>query len=196
MRLIYFIVAIFIAITPIIARTEILQGISYIDTLGEVRQKYPNARFEIVKPAWLKLDETFYRITGSGIPGAIMILFNDGRPDFKKMLTENAENPNYDKDGVIKLLATQQDNEALNAIWVRWIPTQAIPLDRYKQKYGQPKCSLDDAMRPICTWPAVGLEAQMSDDQKLVEFVTTVFTKSEKQAQAIKKKGSIPDYLK
>lgn len=178
------------------ARAEILQGINYVASLGDVKAVYPNATFTIETPAWLQPSQAFYTISGSGLSGSIKVLFSDSRPDARQRLWDNKTNPDFDKSGFWKGLAGEQDNDALNVLWVRWVPLTPIPLDRYKQRYGNPTCSLNDVMQPICTWQSVALEASMTDDSKMVTFVTTVFTKAERQRGWLIKFGYVPDNLK
>ena len=184
------------AVLSFSAHSEIIQGIQWEDTLGQVKQRYPNALFQSAKPAWLQQDQAFFVISGSGMSGTLRILFDDVRPLLIKDLKENENNPDYQFRDTFKRLSVALDNDALTVNWVRWTPDKPIPIDRYKQRYGNPVCSFDDSMNPICKWLSVSLEAQMSDDQKLVMFVTTTFTKEEKQASSKAKYGALPPYLK
>jgi len=96
----------------------------------------------------------------------------------------------------MRALSVLPDDEALQVSWVRWVPDEPIPISRYNQRYGTPVCSFSEAMKPICTWKAVELEASMSTDEKSVNFVTTIFTQKERQQGFLRHYGYIPDFLK
>lgn len=180
-RILTFLCAAFLSLSANFSHAEIIQGINYADSLGKVKEIFPNAKFEKILSAWVQKDETFYSVSGLGMVGSLRILFNDARPHYKKRLLENAENVDFDKSGLYKRLSIASDDDALWVAGVRWIPIQAIPIARYRQKYGPPKCSFDEEMNPICRWASVAIEANMSDDNKMVNAITTSFTKAEQE---------------
>jgi hypothetical protein len=73
-----------------IGHAEILQGITPLDTLGDVKRKYPNAAIARVKAAWVTESEAFYSLSGPGFPGTLYIAFSDSRPFFKQMSADAA----------------------------------------------------------------------------------------------------------
>jgi hypothetical protein len=162
------------------ANAENLMGIRYMDTLAQVKARYPNANFTALKPAWLQPTAAFIEVSGMGMNGSLRIAFSDPRPLFRQMVADNAADPTFDPQGAYKRLMVQADDDALAVEWVRWVPSGPIPIERYTLRYGSPACKFDDTMQPVCEWPAVQIEAQMSDNHKLVYFVTSSFTKAEK----------------
>lgn len=178
------------------AYAENLHGINFMDSLGEVKQKYPHAIYKKEKPAWLPPSESFFTISGAGLPGLLKIDFSDGRPYFTSEIKKHIDDPDWPYKDSFDKQGTATDDEALSVNWVRWVPEVPIPIDRYKKKYGSPVCDFDSSMMPFCKWPLVGLDAQMSEDNKFVLFVTTNFTKLEKRTSYIKKFNWVPDELK
>lgn len=178
------------------ANAEILQDIEWYDSLGKIKQRIPNATFSQRKPAWLKEDQAFYEITGSGLSGKTFVLFDDARPLFKRRLIEKAGELTAAQNDSYSELTKEPDDSALTVDWVRWVPDNPIPLDRVKAKYGPAKCDIDDDMQPICTWSNRALTARLSDDGKQVRMITTPFTKDEKRRSFQRKFGFIPDFLK
>lgn len=82
-----FIASAFIALTPAFCSAEILQNIEPLDSLGDIKLKYPNAVLTRVKAAWVTEDQDFFKLTGQGFPGELFIAFNDSRPGFRKLVT-------------------------------------------------------------------------------------------------------------
>ena len=172
--------AVLIAAVPI-ARSEVFFDITWLMTLGEIKKRYPNATFARVRPAWEQPDEAFYLLTGNGLPGKVYILFDDPRPGAKEQLAKVSPQAAPDSKEVWERIRDRTDDDALMTNWVRWIPPRTIPISRYQSKYGPATCSLDANMSPICNWAKYSLQAQMSEDNKSVEFVTSGFTADEKK---------------
>ena len=61
------------------ANAEIYMGIGPECSLGDVRVKFPHAKFNKMTPAWAKEEECVYQVTGEGISGVIFVLFRDSR---------------------------------------------------------------------------------------------------------------------
>lgn len=187
---------------PAIASAEILHGVFLLDSLKAVKQKYPNGQFSRVNSAWVTEAEAFYQMTGTGFPGTLFVAFNDVRPLFKKNLAEKCGEPISDQMAEScksnRSLANQNEDDALSVKWVRWVPAQPIPLERYMSKYGEPtKFGFDkDTMIPYAQWDTAALSAELSDDKKMVLFVTTSFTRSETRAAWLRTVGFVPDFLK
>lgn len=86
------------------SHAEILQGIEPLDTLGDIRKKFPNAQLQPIKAAWVKEDQAFYSLEGVGLPGKIRLAFDDSRPSWRtsyasleKNIAEKTEPTQLDK---------------------------------------------------------------------------------------------------
>jgi hypothetical protein len=175
------------------ASSEILQGINYWATLGEVKATYPNAKFEPVMAAWVTKDQAFIKITGRGLPGTIYIAFEDTRQQWvgfdeskaSSLLEKMGKIPTRENiESAIKVadqLSKLNENEGLRVEWVRWIPDSSISKERVEGRYGKSKCEFNDDFQPICTWKSRALTSRMSDDGKQVLFFETTFTPEEKE---------------
>ena len=67
---------------------EIYQNIGPSDNLSDIKNKFPSAVFERLYPAWAHEKDVMYSITGEGIAGRIIVIFEDSRPICKKILKE------------------------------------------------------------------------------------------------------------
>lgn len=98
----------------------------------------------------------------------------------------------------LRALANAPDDEA-SVEWVRWVPVVSIPLARFVSKYGQPEKSgySDEDLTPYRHWVMKGLQAFLSDDEKLVWRVDFQFTRDDRrQAWGTKFPSSpIPKWL-
>ena len=175
--------------------SEIYQGIGPIDTLGEVKSKFPNAKFTKLNPAWAQETDALYQITGSGMSGIIIINFFDGRSLWASTLKDSN---NTNDLNALKDLANQSDDAALTVGWVRWVPDRIIPLSRFIAKYGNPekKGFSDENRQPYRTWDKKGLTTYLTDDEKNVMRVDYDFTMDEMQKAYLEKYGSLPPFLK
>lgn len=189
------------------ANAELLFGIGPLETLGDIRKRFPNATFKQVKAAWVKEDQGLYSMEGPGHPGKLVLAFSDGRPLWRELAAsarsavQAASEPTQgDLDWASRSseLAHESDDVSLTISWVRWIPPAPIPLTRYKAKYGQPdKCGFSDAdMSPYCEWTSRALLVELSDDQRNVIQAETAFTRAEMRAAHLRKYQRVPDYLK
>ena len=182
------------------AHSEILQGIAPLDTLGDVKHKYPNAVITAVKAAWVTEDQAFYSLSGQGFPGVIYIAFEDDRPGYRKQLAAPSAMGAASEAAQVALLAplaNQSDDAALTVMWTRWVPEQPIPMARYKAKYGQPtKCDFQTAtMQPYCSWESRSLMVNLSDDQLKVLTVEAHFTDAEQRLVWKTRYGFVPPWL-
>jgi len=173
---------------------ELYRDIGPLDSLGDIKAKFPHASYEPVKAAWVTESDALYKITGQGLNGTIVVKFSDSRPIFRKMLLDNPDGQNND---VIKKFSEESDAEALSVGWVRWVPDTEIPLQRFILKYGNPeKSGFDDEdMSPYKSWEAKGLTAYLSDNGNHVVRVDFSFTKNEQRQAWKNKKGAIPPWL-
>lgn len=180
---------------------EILHNMQPLDTLGDIRKKYPNATISRVKAAWVTEGQDFFQLKGVGFPGELMLAFSDNRPFFRKELETTqlaAQSGRPVSDALLdiqKSAANATDDNALKISWVRWAPYDPLPLERFKAKYGAPtKCDfLDTDMTPYCQWAARGLSVRLSDDRKDVLFVEAQFTVNEYVAACLAR-GYRADY--
>lgn len=184
---------------------EVLHNIEPLDTLGDIKKKYPNATLTRVKAAWVTEDQDFFSLEGPGFPGSLKIAFWDNRPEFRRdaeaaRLNRPADKPDSESamERVSNYLADRPDDDALHVNWVRWVPTAPIPMSRYRAKYGEPsKCEFsEDTMEPYCLWGARALTVRLTDDQKQVLMIEAGFTSAERRAAYVKRGVEIPDGLK
>ena len=192
-RTIFFLLCLLVASST--SYSEIYQGIGPIDTLGEVKSKFPNAVFTKINPAWAQETDALYQISGTGMSGTIVINFFDARPLWDTSLRNS--NNSDDLNG-LKELANGSDDTTLTVGWVRWVPDRYISLTRFISKYGNPEKQgfTDDALQPYRTWEAKGLTAYLTDDEKNVIRVDYDFTKDEMKKAYLQKYGSLPPFLK
>lgn len=81
---------------------------------------------------------------------------------------------------LFQTIVNETDETALTVSWVRWIPTNIIPLGNFIVKYGKPDKSgfSDDDMKPYNSWNR-GILVTLSDDGKNVLIVEYAFTDEE-----------------
>ncbi|MCE5247194.1 MAG: hypothetical protein ABFD84_09410 [Candidatus Polarisedimenticolia bacterium] len=150
------VVATLLAIGAKDARAEVFQGIHELTTLAELREMFPNAKIEELKPAGQKPDEVSYVVSGPGIPGTIGVHF------------------------VKSDLPWAPPEECWAALWVRWVPESPLPLKRFVSKYGPPdEAGYDDNMQPYRWWKKIGVSVNLTDDEARVTFVDFTFTNEE-----------------
>ena len=70
---------------------EIYQGIGPLDTLGDEKAKFPNAKYVKTKLAWAKETDAIYEVTGQGIYGLMMINFQDLRPLYRQTAVDDPD---------------------------------------------------------------------------------------------------------
>ncbi len=203
LKLIYFgfgCCLLFILFVPQQGYSEIYQGIMPLDTLGDIKAKFPNATFEKKDPAWAAESDALYFITGEGLTGLIVVKFTDERPYWKSewdkippdKVDESSTNQQF-----IKSHMDTSDEESLTVNWVRWVPPDSMPLERYITKYGKPEKSgfADDTMEPYREWTSKGVTVILNDDGKHVKRVDYSFTKAELRHAYKSKFGQIPEFL-
>lgn len=81
--------------------------------------------------------------------------------------------------------------------WVRWIPMSPIPLQRLITKYGKPDEDgfRDDDFRPFKSWTKKNINANLSDDGKMVTDIEFAFTNGEQRIAYLVKRRYIPFWL-
>lgn len=179
---------------PSITIAETYKNIGPLDTLGDVKEKFPNANYEILNAGWVTQSDALYKITGEGMSGTIVVKFDDSRPNFKKYAQEQPESEHID---TFNKLAAEEDEAALTVNWVRWVPDTLIPLQRFILKYGQPEKSgfSDEDMQPYKIWETKGLTAYLTDNGAHVDRVDYAFTKNEYRSAWKLKHGFIPSWF-
>jgi hypothetical protein len=179
---------------PFIAHSEIYKNIESLDSLGDLKTKFPKANFKLLNPAWAKDSDVMYQITGEGMSGTIIVKLHDPRPYWKDYI---AKTPDENLE-TFKSLADQTDDEAITVEWVRWIPFSPIPLARFISKYGKPEKSgfADEDLQPFRHWENRGLIAYLTDDEKNVYRVDFEFTLDEMRKAYKSKYNMIPPWLK
>jgi hypothetical protein len=177
------------------SRAEIYRGIGPLHTLANVKELLPGAKFERLQPAWAQAEDAMYSITGRGISGTIIVKFYDNRPYFRQ---EGQRETDATLKQFDEKLAAQSDEEALRVEWVRWVPDEPIPLQRFISKYGKPDKQgfSDENMEPYMTWTTKGIMVVLSDNEKAVLKVDYEFTKDERRQAYKAKYGVVPDFLK
>ena len=170
---------------------EIYKNFLPSDSLALIKTKYPNAKLEDTKAAWVKEDESFIKLTGVGIAGSIFLKFSTSDTLYKQLIKfdqdiidKNPTSENFLPINDIKRnndLLTLPLDQRLTLDWVRWAPPDPIPLVRLVSKYGNPeKFDFDpETFQPFCSWPRKGVIANLSDDKKIVYSIEYYFTSEE-----------------
>jgi hypothetical protein len=187
---------VFISMIPVNAHSEIYQDIDPLDTMGDLKARYSNAIYEKLNPDWAKETDILYQIRGVGIVGTIIVEFKDQRTFFKTKLDalikskndkiddKSTKASNKQDDPEIKAYQSfvdKTDEEALTVSWVRCVPDNPIPLQKFVTKYGKPDVSgfSDDGMQPYKDWSKVGIGVYLTKDGKNVLTVDYSFTKDD-----------------
>lgn len=183
--------ALFLAIS-FSAQAEVYKDLGPGLSLNEIKQKYPNAKFDDLKAAWVKGNEAFLSMTGLGISGKIYLKLSHTdkfKSDYISSSLKRAEESNSEEDRErlitsAKLMQALLDSPLENRLsldWVRWIPHEIIPLERLESRYGKPeKCDYDEeSFAPYCEWKSKGVYAALVDNKKYVNFIDYNFTDSD-----------------
>lgn len=189
------IVFLIVLMIPHLAYSEIYKGIGPLDTLGDLKNKFPKASFNQLNPGWAKETDVMYQITGDGMSGIIIVKLYDERPHWKEYIANNPSDNNLE---FFKSLANQTDDEGITVEWVRWVPDSPIPLARFVSKYGKPEKSgfNDEDLQPFRHWEKRGLIGFLTDDGKNVSRVDFEFTLDEQRKAYKSKYNTIPPWLK
>ena len=171
---------------PVCAETY--KDIGPLDSLAELKAKFPGASFIDQKPAWAQQNQKLYAIKGDGMAGSIVVLFSDNND-----VVENAQRRYAESQGVAPE-PFKRSEESLVVEWVRWVPSEAIPLARVIAKYGQPEKSgfSDEDLQPYKSWIKRGLVVYLSDDSKYATRFDYSFTEKELHDTFMKKWGFDP----
>jgi hypothetical protein len=191
-RLVGLVLGLAIALAPV-TNAETYKNIGPLDSLADVKARFPKADFKELHPAWAQETEHLYQITGVGMSGVIILKFDDASPYYQ----ESLKNAKTDEERTLWQNLIEKPDEALTVGWVRWMPEYPIALQRFVSKYGPPdaKGFADEDMQPYRTWSR-GVTGFLSDDEKYVVRVDYSFTRAELRRAYKARYGFIPDYLK
>lgn len=175
------------------SNAETYRGIGPLDTLSDLKAKFPSATFTKQNPAWAQEYDVMYEITGVGMSGTIVVVFFDNRPYFRKLMAEEQDET---KKQNWKQLADAPDDE-ITVSWVRWVPDLPFPVTRLVTKYGKPDKSdfAEEDYQPYKSWLIKGLDAYLSDDGKNVTRIDFHFTNKEQRDAWKKKYRFVPEFL-
>ncbi len=179
---------IFLILFSNLSLAEIYKDFLPGDSLATIKTKYPNAKLEPIKAAWVQDYEAFIALSGVGISGTINLKFSTNDNFYKELIKygqdEIAKNPTADnskRENSIRILNESLNlpiDQRLTLDWLRWISPDPIPFERLVSKYGNPeKCDFDpDTFQPYCSWPSKGVTASLSDNKKWVYYIEYTFT--------------------
>lgn len=140
------------------AQADVFFGIHYMDTLQEVKEKYPHADYEELKPAWLKTNEKYLFVSGPGLLYSFAVLF-------KKLPVDTS--------------VGQGGDFAVHSIRIPY--AGQVKFSEFKKKYGKPlKCILDEDFKRLCFYPKNGFSVALSDDGASVDLLISFFTEEER----------------
>lgn len=188
-------IAFVLVMIPVFANCEIYRDINNLDSLGEIRAKFPSAIVKKLSPAWAQPADSLYQLTGNGLSGTIIVKFVDQRPSYIELAKTEVD---IAKKEHYKAIGYDIDNDSLFVSWVRWIPDEVFPIQRLISKYGSPEESgfSDENYQPYRYWEKRGVKAFLSDDEKFVSRIDFNYTKDEQRKAYFKKYKFIPDHLK
>lgn len=182
---------------PTCVYAETYRDIGSMDTLGELKKKFPTANISKQNPAWAQKTDALYQISGEGMSGVIVVKFYDKRPYLQELLMRAGDSLDPSVKEKTENLINQTEEEAITVEWVRWVPDYPIPVTRFVSKYGKPDKSgfADENLQPYRSWEKKGLTAYLTDNEKNVVRVDFEFTKSEQRAAYLKKGMTPPAWL-
>lgn len=142
-------------------------------SLKEIKERYPNAEFSDLKPAWAKQNEVFLDMHGTGISGNIYLKLSTIEYEKKLDLETDPETISF-----YQRMINKTQDERLTLDWLRWIPINTIPFERLTTRYGKAeKCDyLEENFIPYCSWESKGVLASLSNDNKNVHYIEYSFT--------------------
>jgi hypothetical protein len=169
-------------------------GIRPLDSLGEVRARFPDSQLVRMAPDWADESQALFSFTGGVLQGQLLVLFIDGRPDYRREIADGFA----DDLDALKLLAAESDDRALRVKWVRWVPTTPLRVQDVVAKYGRWDAGglSDDGFRLYRSWDARGITALLSEDEQSVLMMDFVFTEDEQRDAFIRRYGQLPSWLR
>ncbi|WP_306475696.1 hypothetical protein [Methyloversatilis sp.] len=189
--LLCFVVA-WVICTSALADTHL--GIRPLDSLGEVRARFPDSQLVRMAPDWADESQVLFSFTGGTLQGQLLVLFIDGRPDYRREIADGFA----DDLDALKLLAAESDDQALRVKWVRWVPTTPLRVQDVVAKYGRWDAGglSDDGFRLYRSWDARGITALLSEDEQSVLMMDFVFTEDEQREAFMRRYGQVPSWLR
>jgi hypothetical protein len=172
---------------------EMYNNIGPYNCLGDIYKLYPNASIEKSNPAWANEDDVMYIISGEGLPGDIVIKFDDTRPMWKKKLETTT---NEGQKEFISGLANADDN-SVSVSWVRLVPRNSVPVERLILKYGK-KYKKDfgkEDFKPYIYWANKGVLGNLTDNGKYVISIDYIFTDHDREVAWRAKYNAEPPWL-
>lgn len=182
-------------------------------TLSDVKSIYPNASFLDVQPAWMKNDQRFITITGSGIEGSISVLFYNDLETSRQSLKSL-----YDKQESGEILSSGESlskkiyvntidmytNDPNSDPWlvdqIRWSPVSDIKLQKFVKRYGNPdKEDIDENMNRYKVWNKSNNIMALVNDKDMISLVIYSFSAGDYMCSQKWKEGkecNPKDYLK
>lgn len=186
----------FIASFALNAQAEVYKDLWPASSLREIKEKYPNAKFEDVKAAWVRENESFIAMTGVGITGKIFLKLSHTDQFKKNYISSSIKHADdstseEERDKFLNSARDMQNlldaplEDRLSLDWVRWVPLETIPIERLESRYGKPeKCDYDeDTFTPYCEWASKGLSVSLTDNKKFVMFIEYSFTEADWDAK-------------
>ena len=157
--------------------------------VSDVRNLFPNAEFEELKPAWLKPYQRLVQIRGEGIDGVIAFLFEDELSVAKResaRLTEKkdrgerlSEEEKYilrSYEETIGKYLSEPNTEPWKVDDIRWQPNTPIALSKLITRYGKPdKEEIREDMQRVKIWKTRGITAFIEDND-IVGLIVYRFT--------------------
>ena len=155
-------------LTSSISSAEAYLGIAPGTNLTSIREKFPNATFTDMKPAWAPKTLRLYQMQGYGLGGVVVIKLDDIRPILKESMN-------------LESIATGEDDAYFVASSFRFIPDEPVKLDLLVKKYGRAeKHGVDKNFNKFVSWLSRGVSATLSDKKDdYVSMIEYVYTKED-----------------
>lgn len=165
-----------LSIYPPFANSEVSEYVGLFDSYKDLRDRYPNAKFEEMKAAWATPGSQLVKISGAGLSGVLVVYFDNFEYTLKNSL-ENGE-INQSQYAILKEfnLALNNANNGVRHTWVRFVPHNKIPLSMLKNVYGEPKIEVSKTDFSVNAFWARGVSATL-DESNMVASVTYEPTK-------------------
>jgi hypothetical protein len=152
-------------------------GIEPLDTLADVKAKWPNAQWQEVQKATEAEPFAMWTMAAGAWRGmgTLVVYFQDTRWQAKSMLqqtSESVEQPEW------RQAAQATDDDALVIDSMTLVLQEAMPLKALVKQYGRYDATmpLDDGQGVYAVWHAKGMRAVVSDASQQVEQIDFVFT--------------------
>lgn len=171
---------------------EVYKDFAPFTTLATIKKNYPNANFEVVKAAWVKENDLFLEITGSGLSGTTYVATSKRSDSEVKETIDRLKkrldlDPSLNNDAWNNLIESEEkylvapDDEKYTIDWLRWVPNLPLPIERLISKFGEPDIYdfQEEDFQPYAQWVKRGLLARLSDDKKRVFSIQYSFSEDD-----------------